>query len=141
MIRDRVLRTALWISVVYNTIGTWALLAPDSWAGRMAATPAGVPFLYRAELAWVVALFGLVYLWLARRPELDDAVIPVLALGAVGKAGFFAIYVLAWVRGELPGTSVVSAMGDLVLAAVFGWWAVTRRTPAHPADARDAAAA
>ena len=141
MARDRLLRSALWISVVYNAIGTWALLAPGSWAGRMAATPAGVPFLYRAELAWVVALFGVAYLWLALRRALDAAVVPVLVLGAVGKAGFFAIYVLTWWRGELPRTAVASAAGDLLLAAVFGWWVLTRHGSAAAATVRGQAAA
>ena len=81
----------------------------------------------------MVALFGIVYLWLALRPALDAAVVPVLVLGAVGKAGFFAIYVLTWWRGELPGLAVASAGGDLLLAAVFGWWVLTRQPAATAA--------
>ena len=141
MTRDRIVRTALWISVVYNAIGTWALLAPASWAGRLAATPAGVPFLYRAELAWVVALFGAVYLWLALRARLDTAVVPILVLGAVGKAGFFGIYVLAWLRGELPGAAAASASGDLLLAGIFAWWAIARPRSDSAATSRHSAAA
>jgi hypothetical protein len=126
MNRDRVLRVALWISVVYNLLGAWALAAPASWAGRTASTPDGVPFFFRAELAFVVVLFGSLYLWLALRPRLDD-VVPLVVLGAVGKAGFFLVYVATWLRGDFPINAVVTASGDMVLALIFGWWALARR--------------
>jgi hypothetical protein len=127
MNRETVLRATLWASVIYNALGAWALAAPGSWAGGMAAVPAGAPFLFRAELAFVVALFGALYLWLALRTRLDETVVPLVVLAAVGKAGFFAIYVATWLRGDIPAGAVVSASGDLLFALVFVWWLTTQR--------------
>jgi hypothetical protein len=126
MSRDDVLRVSLWASVGYNALGAWALAAPGSWAGRTAGVPTEAPFLFRAELAFVVALFGALYLWLAARPRLDEAIVPLVAFAAFGKVGFYAIYVGTWLRGDMPGSAVVSASGDLLFACVFAWWVLTR---------------
>jgi hypothetical protein len=136
MPRDSVLRLALLASVAYNAVGATALLLPTSPFGRLAGLPATAPFLYRMELAWVVGLFGALYAWIARRPSLDATVVPLVVLSAIGKAGFFAVYVLAWVGGETTPLAVASASGDLWLALVFAWWVAARRGAASVAPAR-----
>ena len=112
------MRCALWASVVYNLGGALLFALPDS-LGRLAGFPAPVPRVYTALLAFFVALFGGAYAWLARQPRIDR---PLVALAAFGKAGVFAIVLASWLVGEVPGLGVLAASGDLVFAAVFGWW-------------------
>ena len=119
MDRDRLMRRALGISVIYN-FGAAVLFAfPSSWAGRCAGLPAVVPALYRVLLAFFVVLFGGAYAWLARQPKIDR---PLVGFAAIGKAGAFGIILALWLVGTSPGRGVLTASGDLVLAAIFAWW-------------------
>ena len=72
-----------------------------------------------APLAFMVALFGGAYAWLARAPRIDR---PMVTLAALGKTGFFVVVCAAWLLGEAPGRVVLAAIGDLVFAAIFAWW-------------------
>ncbi len=113
-----IIRPALKTTAVFNLIGALAFLFPDS-IGRLAGFPAGAPLLYRAALAFLVALFGATYYWLSIQPQLDR---PLMAFSAIGKAGFFAIVVLCWLGGAAPFLAVFTASGDLAFAALFFWW-------------------
>jgi hypothetical protein len=73
-----------------------------------------------AERSPVSSLFGPVYAWLALRPRIDH---PLLVVGGLGKRGFFALAAAYWAAGDLPGGTVLQTTPDLVLAAVFLWWA------------------
>jgi hypothetical protein len=119
MNRDKLLRCALWISVPYNLGGAYLFAFPASAAGRLAQMPADVPSLYRALLALFVVLFGATYAWLASSTAINR---PLLALGAIGKAGAFASILILWLAGALPATGPITALGDLVLAGIFFWW-------------------
>jgi hypothetical protein len=114
------MRCALWTSVVFNLIGALGFAFPAT-IGGLAGFPSPVPHVYSATLAFLVALFGLTYGWLARQPRIDR---PIVVFCTIGKAGFFAVAVACWLLGELPASALRAATGDLALAAVFAWWLV-----------------
>jgi hypothetical protein len=123
MSRDRVIRGALWSSVALNLLGV-AAFAP-AVAGRAAPLlPLAAPRFYAAQVAFTIALFCGVYAWLARQRRISR---PLVVVGALGKLGFFAMYVVYWAAGDLPGAAVPQAAPDLVLAAVFLWWGWAER--------------
>jgi len=118
MDRDRVMRRALSASAFFNLGGALLFAFPAS-LGQLAGFPAPVPHLYSVFLAFVVALFGGTYAWLARQPRIDR---PLVAFSALGKTGFFVAVLACWLLGEVPGRAVLGASGDLAFAAIFAWW-------------------
>lgn len=66
-----------------------------------------------------VALFGLGYYWQARTRVRDRIF---LTIAALGKAGFFAIFLVSWLAGVVPWTAPLLAGGDLLFAAPFAVW-------------------
>ena len=125
MNRDRVVRRALWISVVYNSGGALLFAFPSSSLGRLAGLPSPVPPIYSTLVALFVALFAGLYGWLAMQPKIDR---PMVALGAIGKAGAFSSMVALWGFGELRALVVLAGTGDLILAAIFIWWLLGGRS-------------
>lgn len=120
---DATLRRALAASVVYNLSGSLGFLFPEP-IGRWIGFPTPVPRLYPALIAMVVLLFAAVYAWLYRARVLDRSLV---ALSALGKTGFFAVFAGAWWAGHVPLRAVLAVSGDLGFAMVFAWWlAVTR---------------
>jgi hypothetical protein len=115
------MRRALWVSVVYNFAGAFLFAFPASPFGRLSGLPDSVPAIYSSLVALFVALFAGAYCWLAMQPEIDR---PMVALGAIGKAGAFTIFVALWMMGRYSGLGVISGSGDLILAAIFTWWLV-----------------
>lgn len=101
-----------------NLLGV-AAFAPAVVGGDAPLLPLPAPRFYAAQVALTIALFGGVYAWLARQQRISR---PLLVVGALGKLGFFALYVAYWAAGDLPGETVPQATPDLVLAAVFLWW-------------------
>lgn len=118
MNRDSLMRGALWFSAALNAAGVF-MFGAAAIGAETTMLPIPVPRFYAAQLAFVIANFGVAYAWLARRPQIDR---PLVALGAVGKAGFFLVYALYWLAGDLPGAAVLTATPDLVLALIFAWW-------------------
>jgi hypothetical protein len=118
MDRDRVMRLALRATCALNFGAAFLFLFPDS-LGRLAGFPGPASALHRVFVAFMVALFGATYGWLARRPRIDR---PLVAFCALGKAGFFTVAFGCWLFGELPGRGAFTASGDLVFAAIFVWW-------------------
>jgi hypothetical protein len=119
MSRDRVIRTALWTSVGLNLLGV--LVFAPAVVGRAAPLlPLPAPRFYAAQVAITIALFCGVYAWLARQPRISR---PLVVVGALGKLGFFLLFVVYWAAGDLPPDAVLKATPDLVLAAIFLWWA------------------
>jgi hypothetical protein len=114
MTRTTIMRGALWIGGIYNLAAALAFAFPGS-LGRLAGLPAPGSLFY----AWMLALFGGAYLWLARRPQIDR---PLVGLAVIGKLSVFALAVVCWTLGEIPARVVVPAVGDLVFALVFLWW-------------------
>lgn len=118
MDRDHIVRRALRVSAVFNFGGALLFAFPSS-LGQLAGLPAPVPAVYCASLAFLVALFGATYSWLARQPHIDR---PLVAFAAIGKAGFFVVIFICWIFGAAPARGVLAAIGDLGFAAVFAWW-------------------
>jgi hypothetical protein len=117
--KDRLMRGALWFSVFYNLCAAFLFAFPESAPARLAGFPAGVALIYRALLAFFVALFGGAYAWLARQPNIDR---PLVAVSAIGKAGVFALIFIFWLLGLAPGRGVLATTGDLGLSGIFAWW-------------------
>jgi hypothetical protein len=120
--RDRIIRVALWVSVFYNLAAAIGFAFPDSAAGQMAGFPTPVPQVYSVLLAFFVAMFGGAYMWLARQPVIDR---PMVAFFAIGKGGVFLLIVIFWLTGAVAGRGVLTGLGDLVLACIFGWWVLS----------------
>ena len=119
MNRDRVMRRTLWVSVLYNLGAALAFAFPSSSLVRFAGLPNPVPPLYSAMVALFVALFAGGYGWLAVQPEIDR---PLVAFSAIGKAAAFSTFLALWLLGDFPALGVLAGTGDLILAAIFGWW-------------------
>src|SRR5262249_42818170 len=112
------MRRALLVSAFFNLGGALLFAFPGS-VGQLAGLPGAVPRLYSATVTLFVLLFGGAYAWLARQPRIDR---PLVAMSAIGKAGFFVVVLGCWVLSEASGLSVLAASGDLAFAAIFAWW-------------------
>lgn len=112
---DPLLRAALWASVALNALGVvvFAPLAVGRASPLLPASPS--PFL-AGQLGFVIALFGGVYLWLARQPTVHR---PLLVVGGLGKVGFFALSAAYAVAGVVPPQVALGAVADLVLGGLF----------------------
>ncbi len=132
MDNDSFMRRVLRLSAVFNLVGALLFLFPESLFGTLAGLPANVPLLYRATVGLFVVLFGASYAWLAYRTPIDR---PLVGFGAIGKASFFALVVILWQGGTLPGRTVPIAAGDAVLAGLFVWWLLTSRSAATERNA------
>jgi len=128
---DLFMRRVLLLSAGFNVLGGLLFAFPNFPTGRLAGLPSDVPGLYRATVFLFIVLFGAMYAWLARRPRIDR---PMVAFGAIGKASFFALVLLFWSAGALPGRSVWVTSGDAVLAGVFALWLYTSRHDAVVAE-------
>ena len=135
MSRDRLIRGALWASVVLNAAGLVVFVPPSlGFAQDMLPIPA--PRFFVAQVAVTIALFGCVYLWLARRPKIDR---PLVVVGGIGKLAFFGLALAYWLAGDLPAAAVPQATPDLVLGLVFLWWARGPATDVSPVASMPAA--
>lgn len=124
MDRDRIVRMALGVSVLFNLGGAVLFAFPASTLGELVGLPASVPPIYCATVAYFVVLFGGAYGWLAMQPVIDR---PLVGFAAIGKGGFFFLVTLFWMLGHAPAMAVGAAVGDLLLAGIFGWWVWGRR--------------
>jgi len=114
---DRVLRSALFASVALNALGV-VVFAPLAVGRPSPLLPVPLSPFLAGQLGFVIALFGGVYLWLARQPVIHR---PLLVVGGLGKLGFFGLAVAYAVAGVVPVQVAVSALPDLVLGALFLW--------------------
>jgi hypothetical protein len=122
--RDGIIRSALWASVALNILGV-IVFVPSALGIPSFLVPIPGPRFYFAQIAFTIALFGCVYAWLARQTRINR---PLVVVGALGKLGFFLLFVAYWTTGDIPVKSVMQATPDLVLATVFLWWASTEPT-------------
>ena len=128
------MRTALRVTFFFNLVGALLFAFPDS-LGQLAGLPVPVPRVYGLTIAMLVAVFAGAYLWLSRQPVIDR---PLVAMLAIGKAGFFFVVFGCWLAGDLSALALGAAFGDLVFAVIFVNWLVG--TAAPPAAARPHAA-
>lgn len=124
MIPDRVLRAALWLSAGLNALGA-VIFGQVAVSGMSPFVPVALPRFAAAQLAWVIAVFGVAYGWQAAVSPINR---PLVALGGMGKLGFFVLLAVYWAAGEVPAAMAMNAVPDLLLGAVFMSW-VWRRTP------------
>jgi hypothetical protein len=123
---DNAIRWSLRLACPFNLIAAVIFATPDSGLAQALALPEFVHPLYRWLVAWFVALFGLAYGWLSAQRAIDR---PLLAAGAIGKLGAFVLALVLWSHGALPGMVVLVASGDLVFAAVWLTWLLSRAAP------------
>ena len=112
------MRRALNASVFFNIGGALLFAFPES-IGQLAGLPVPVPRVYGLTIAMLVALFAATYGWLARQPQIDR---PLVAMLAIGKAGFFFVVSCCWLAGDLSALALGGAFGDLVFAIIFTRW-------------------
>ncbi|MCU0646458.1 MAG: hypothetical protein MUF00_00565 [Gemmatimonadaceae bacterium] len=121
---ERLIRAALWSAVALNASGT-ALFGAHAVGVDTGLLPVTAPRYYMAMLAWTVALFGALYVWLLRQPAIDRRFV---TLAGAGKLGFFLVAVLYGVLGEIPARAVLNMLPDGVLGTLFLWWAARAQT-------------
>jgi hypothetical protein len=117
--RDRVLRGALWTTVALNAVG-FAAFAFPALGFESPLLPITAPRFLAAQIAFTIALFGVVYAWLAVQSRINRALIVV---GGLGKLGFFGLTLTYALAGDIPTSMAVSALPDLALGVLFLWWA------------------
>lgn len=120
---NRIIRSALWATVALNTLGV-VVFTPPALGYHSPFLPVEVPRYFAAQVGFTIALFGGVYAWLAMQPKINRALVVV---GGLGKLGFFAITLIYAIVGDVPAGMALNATPDLLLAAVFLWWARTAR--------------
>ncbi len=119
MTPDKVIRAALWVSVLFNAIAAYCAAYPASWAGQLMGLPLEVPAVYTVLVAWFVIVFGVAYGWLAMQKVINRALV---GFAAYAKLGVFVLLALLWLAGQSKGITVLFVTGDLVFAGVFFWW-------------------
>lgn len=118
---ERVVRASLIFSAPFNWGAALIILLPQSWPGQLIGLPPA-PVLYAALLAFLVAVFGVAYLWAGWRSTPLSRV--VLCMGGFGKIGVFLIAaVLAVVGSASLGMLAMTAV-DLVLGCFWVWWLI-----------------
>lgn len=131
---DRIIRRALWGSVALNLLGVLVFL-PAALGRSAPMIPIQAPRYFAAQIGFTIALFGVVYAWLARQPVIPRSLV---VTGGAGKLGFFTLNVIYWLSGDLPFSMAWQSTPDLVFASIFFWWAATapRDEPATVAASR-----
>ena len=116
------MKIALIATGVLNMFGA-VLFLPASESLRTAnGFPAGSHPFYLSIISSWIFLFGLCYLWLGIKGRNERLF---LVIGAAGKAAFVVLAVLFAALGDIPVTTVLSTLPDLVFAALFTYHLVT----------------
>ena len=95
-------RASLWITAPFNLVAGFIFAFPASWLGQLISFPADVHPFFAYFSGAMVALFGLMYIWLARQPEI---VKPILFFGASGKTLAAIIAIGLFASQQLSGTT------------------------------------
>ncbi len=131
---DRIVRSALWISVPINALGVLVFM-PIALGYPSPLLPIAAPRFFAAQIGFVIALFLVVYARQAVHPRLNRDLV---AVGGYGKLGFFALTAAYAIVGDVPMSMAMNATPDLILGGVFLWWAhVAKRAPV-PAQSTNA---
>lgn len=80
--------------------------------------------LWSPIIGWFVILFGMLYLAVWR--DLENRAI--VFVGTIGKLGVLVLILLAWMRALAPFALVALVSIDLVFAALFAAFLLTRRS-------------
>ena len=118
----RWMKVALSVTGVLNMFGA-ILFLPASASLRAANEfPVGSHPFYLSIISSWIFLFGLCYLWLGIKGRNERLF---LVIGAAGKAAFVVLAFLFVARGDIPVTTALSTLPDLVFAALFTYYLVT----------------
>lgn len=120
---DPLIRAALWSSVGLNALGV-AVFAPVALGFQSSLLPIDAPPYFAGQIGFTIALFGAVYAWLALQPNVPRELV---AVGGLGKLGFFGLTTAYAAVGIVPTKMALQATPDLVLGAIFLWWALRAR--------------
>jgi len=113
---ELIVRTTLKLSVALNFVGAYLLAFPSSSSGKLVGLPQDAPLLYSSLLSFVVLLFGGIYAWLSRQPNVFQ---PLLFVGGLGKICFFLIGVYLWFLGDTSGEFTVILIGDFIFGSIW----------------------
>lgn len=109
------LRWSLLASGPLNLLGASIFCPPATALRAVLGLPEAPPFYQWTLSLWVLA-FGVAYAHAGRTGRPDRSL---LALGAVGKTVFVVLLSSMAARGEVPATTALASLPDLLLAAVF----------------------
>ena len=109
------LRVTLALAAALNLLGT-LVFGSAALSHPLMALPLAPPPFYAAQIALTIALFGGVYAWLAGQAVINR---PLLLVGALGKVGFFLLFVAFALAGDLGRAQVIQALPDLLFGGVF----------------------
>ena len=113
---ESIVRLTLKMSVILNFVGAYLLAFPSSFFGNLVNLPQEVPLLYSSLLSFVVILFGLIYAWLSRQPNVFQ---PLLFVGGAGKICFFLIGVCLLLFNRVSVEFTAILIGDLIFGSIW----------------------
>lgn len=117
-------RRTLLLSSIFNFLAAYALAFPHHSLGRLFELPHDVPRLYAYLFAYVVAVFGVSYAWLARQTLISR---PLLTVAAVSKVGIFMITASLSGLGDTSIRPTLLASGDLIFGLIWLTWLLKRQ--------------
>jgi hypothetical protein len=124
MSRDRAIRVGLWLAALLSAMAL-VVFVPVALGYESTLVPVALRRHIVAQQAVGIGLFGIVCAWLARQAVINRAQV---AVGGLGKLGYFFTAVAYWLAGDLPAAMVGNAvLPDLLLGASFVWWAAAER--------------
>ena len=127
-----VVRLTLWMSFPLNLGAAYVLALPSSWPGQLVGLSASVDPVYRYLSAFLVALFGVAYAWLALQRRVDQ---PLLLLAATGKLGAFILAFALWISAMSPPALVLAACTDLAFALLWFSWLLADESSTEESNA------
>ena len=116
MMREKILRITLSISFLFNIISAYVIFMPDGFLGQFIGLPKSVPIAYKVFLSFLIAYFGLVYLWMSFQTQIDR---PLVKVAAGAKTLTFFLFLGLWLFGHVTGLAALMAVGDLVFGAIW----------------------
>lgn len=119
LISERAIRLALWLTVALNAFGA-VIFGQVALGGSSAFLPVAMPRFAAAQIGWVIAVFGVVYAWQALEPRINRGL---LAIGGIGKLGFFLLTLAYALAGDVPTEMAANAAPDLLFGVFFLAWA------------------
>lgn len=119
---NTIVRASLWITAPFNLLAGFIFAFPSSWPGQLIDFPAEVHPFFAYFSGAMVALFGLMYIWLARQREI---VKPILFFGASGKTLAAIIAIGLFATDQLSATTAFLMAGDLFFAGFWFYYLAT----------------
>lgn len=116
------MKIALIVSGVLNMFGALLFLPASSALRTANGLPDGSHPFYLSIISSWIFLFGLCYLWLGIKGRSERLF---LVIGAAGKTAFVALAFLFAALGDIPITTALSTLPDLLFASIFAYYLLT----------------